>query len=347
MANPYHGPDGKFTSRDKAGAAYDAAILKAIKSGDEDQAFELEATKREMLSNGDKHSEKPQYISVEHALVADGDPYLTIFAKHGYEFGFEYEDSNIHGSPEEIKEALRNGLNTSIALESRCYNSQGDSIPLVSHDTIFDAIYNDDSNVRTPEMLRDLGVDGELVAESQRGRAYGIAEKLPELSKFDKTTGVLTVYRVVTNPDAGLSPDDVKALNKLEAYKEGINSGRVKVVQKIIMPTLSDGTTNTEPSESKAKAVKAQWAKSLKQQNMGHVEVHYGSFDVGKEIGTWSASPSLEEAARQTVTAKGFALGMKKIQRKYDTHLTHGYSFPNTATIKKQFAQARQINTTV
>lgn len=64
MANPYHGPDGKFTSRDKAVSAYDTAIQTALMAENFDAAVVLTEAKEDMLKQG-KAWEQEQATSVK------------------------------------------------------------------------------------------------------------------------------------------------------------------------------------------------------------------------------------------------------------------------------------------
>lgn len=53
MANPYHGPDGKFTSRDQAERAYSEAIMEAIDAHNFDDVARLRFEQKEMLAKGE------------------------------------------------------------------------------------------------------------------------------------------------------------------------------------------------------------------------------------------------------------------------------------------------------
>lgn len=58
MANPYHGPDGKFTSRGEAGKAYTDAILAAQQEGDYEKALRLGKERSEMFKDGKEWEEE-------------------------------------------------------------------------------------------------------------------------------------------------------------------------------------------------------------------------------------------------------------------------------------------------
>lgn len=67
MANPYHGPDGKFTSKKLAGQAYDEAIAVAMSNEDFEEMKRLRDEQQDMLAG--KDTRKPDEVA--HAAIND------------------------------------------------------------------------------------------------------------------------------------------------------------------------------------------------------------------------------------------------------------------------------------